>query len=124
METKQIKSQIHNANNQKDEISVNKIEEKEVKNDNDEKSNDNINPFAEQMTQIDQEFILNIKQINFFQILGNYTKVKIICNQKMCDPLFRSTRSYQVLGINEKSEENLIMTASQEKLFCNSLGYM
>ena len=126
METGQIKSQTHNASNQKSEISVNKIDEKEVKNDNDndEKSNDNINPFEEQMTQAAQELILNIKQINIFHIFGNYTKVKIICNKKICDPLFRSTRSFQVLGINEKSEENLIMTASQEKLFCNSLGYM
>ena len=126
MEIEQIKTQIHNtnANNQKTEISINKIEEKEIKNDNEQKSNDNLNPYVEQMTQIDQEFILNIKQLNFFQILGNYEKVKIICNKKKCEPLCHSTRSYQVLGINENNEENQIMTASQEKLFCNSLGYM
>ena len=42
----------------------------------------------------------------------------------ICDTFCRISRRYQVFGINEKCEEILIMTAKQEMLSCNSLGYM
>ena len=71
-----------------------------------------------------QELNLNRYHINFFQILGNYEKVKIMGDRIICDTFCRNSRSYQVFGINEKCEEILIMTAKQEMLSCNSLGYI
>ena len=67
---------------------------------------------------------LNIKILNFLNILGNYSKIKILCNKQCCGAPFRSIRSHKVIGINEQGEENLIMTASQEEMQCTSDGYM
>ena len=55
---------------------------------------------------------LNIKILNFLNILGNYSKIKILCNKQCCGAPFRSIRSHKVIGINEQGEENLIMTDS------------
>ena len=82
------------------------------------------NPIMDINQQIDQNLFLNIKTLNFLQILGSYTKIKIICNKKCCGSNFSSVRSYQVLGINEEGLENSIMTASQEELNCCTEGYM
>ena len=71
-----------------------------------------------------QNFNLNVKIIRFLQILGGYNKLKIICNLKNCFIGCRSARSHQVIGINERGEEHLLMTASQEALQCDSYGYM
>ena len=78
------------------------------------------------MTQINliDNSNLNIKKINFLQNLGNYNKVKILCDNQSCLDLFHSSRIYTVLGINEKGEENILMTASHEEVKCNSRGYM
>ena len=67
---------------------------------------------------------LNIKVLNFLQLLGSYNKLKIVCNSQNCAVGCRSVRSHQVIGINDKGEENLIMTASQEALLSSSFGYM
>lgn len=79
-----------------------------------------------QMTKLIQLNIesLNIKILNFLNILRNYSKVRILCNKQCCGAPFRSIRSHKVVGINEQGEENLIMTASQEKMKCDSDGYM
>ena len=71
-----------------------------------------------------QNLTLNIKIYNFLKILDSYNKLKIFCYKTKCSIGFRSSRSYQVIGINNKDEENLIMTASQEELHSNSYGYM
>ena len=71
-----------------------------------------------------QNFNLNVKIIRFLQILGGYNKLKIICSLKNCFIGCRSARSHQVIGINERGEEHLLMTASQEALQCDSYGYM
>lgn len=67
---------------------------------------------------------LNIKIINFLRLLGGYSKIKILTNYKTCGSGCRDVRSYEVIGINSSSEENLIMTASQDELVCDSQGYM
>ena len=71
-----------------------------------------------------QNLVLNIRTINFLQILNVYTKLKIICNKVSCAVGCRSHRSHQVIGINEQGQENLLMTASQEELQSDSQGYM
>ena len=76
-----------------------------------------------QLTQLNIE-ALNIKILKFLNTLGNYSKVKILCNKQCCGASFRSIRSYKVIGINEQGEENIIMTASQEQINCFSEGYM
>ena len=67
---------------------------------------------------------LNIKILKFLDILGGYSKIKILCKSECCGAPFRSVRSHQVIGINEQGEENLIMTAAQEEMQCLSEGYM
>ena len=51
------------------------------------------------MTQINliDNSNLNIKKINFLQNLGNYNKVKILCDNQSCLDLFHSSRIYTVL---------------------------
>ena len=71
-----------------------------------------------------QNLNLNIKITNFLQLLGGYNKLKIICHLEKCVACCRSGRSHQVIGINDQGEENLIMTASQEALQCDTSGYM
>ena len=82
-----------------------------------------------QMTQIVPNALpnisaLNIRQINFLQNLGNYNKVKILCDNQSCINLCHSSKIFRVLGINEQGEDNLLMTASQEEVHCDSRGYM
>ena len=67
---------------------------------------------------------LNIKTSDFLKILDTYNKLQIFCYKSKCKFCFRSSRSYQVIGINSKNEEKLIMTASQEDLHDNSYGFM
>lgn len=71
-----------------------------------------------------QKNMLNIRIINFLQQLGEYNKLKILCKKDLCGATCRSVRSHQVIGISEKGEENLLMTASQEEMKCDSFGYM
>lgn len=71
-----------------------------------------------------QNLNLNVKIIRFLQILGGYNKLKIICNRKNCFIGCHSARSHQVIGINDRGEEHLLMTASQEALQSDSYGYM
>ena len=47
---------------------------------------------------------LNIKILNFLNILGNYSKIKILCNKQCCGAPFSSIRSHKVIGINELGE--------------------
>ena len=71
-----------------------------------------------------QKLNLNIRIINFLQLLGGYNKLKIICHLEKCVACCNSARSHQVIGINGKGEEHLLMTASQEAIQCDSSGYM
>ena len=71
-----------------------------------------------------QKLNLNIRIINFLQILGGYNKLKIVCQPQTCLRCCGFARSHQVIGINDQGEENLIMTASQEALQSDSSGYM
>ena len=71
-----------------------------------------------------QKLNLNIRIINFLQLLGGYNKLKIICHLEKCVACCYSARSHQVIGINGKGEEHLLMTASQEAIQCDSSGYM
>ena len=82
--------------------------------------------FASQeiQTNIDPIMDLNVKKLNFLQILGSFDKVKILCSSQRCGAGCRTVRSYQVLGIKEQNQENLIMTASQEELNRDSYGHM
>lgn len=75
-------------------------------------------------TNIDPIIDLNVKKLNFLQTLGSFDKVKILCSSQRCGAGCRTVRSYQVLGIKDQNQENLIMTASQEELNCDSYGYM
>ena len=71
-----------------------------------------------------QKFDLNIRITQFLQHLSCYNKLKIVCHLEKCVACCRPGRSHQVIGINEKGREYLIMTASQEALQCVTSGYM
>ena len=71
-----------------------------------------------------QKFDLNIRITQFLQHLACYNKLKIVCHLEKCVACCRPCRSHQVIGINEKGREYLIMTASQEALQCVTSGYM
>ncbi len=68
--------------------------------------------------------MLNVKQINFLQNLGNYNKIRILCDNQSCFSPCHSSKIFSVLGINEKGEESLLMTAANEEVHCDSIGYM
>ena len=76
-----------------------------------------------------QKLNLNIRIIKFLKLLGQYNKLKIVCHKQSCADgclgrSCRSNRSHEVIGINKKGEEHLIMTASQEDFESESYGYM
>ena len=82
--------------------------------------------YMSEMTPINvfDNSVLNIKQINFLQNLGNYNKIKILCDNQSCFNSCHSSKIYRVFGVNENEKECLLMTASQEEIQCDSKGYM
>ena len=71
-----------------------------------------------------QKLNLNIRIIKFLNLLGGYNKLRIVCHPQECLQCCPPPRSHEVIGINEKGEENIIMTASREQLQSDSFGYM
>ena len=108
--------------NQNDQKSPSKDSKEEIKEDTRIKSG--LNPININKLSQNSFQNLNIKIINFFQLLGGYNKLLIICHKTKCSFGYRPVRSFKVFGINSDGEDNLIMTASQEELYSNSYGYM
>ena len=108
--------------NQNDQKSSSKDSKEEIKEDTRIKSG--LNPININKLSQNSFQNLNIKIINFFQLLGGYNKLLIICHKTKCSFGYRPVRSFKVFGINSEGEDNLIMTASQEELYSNSYGYM